>query len=437
MPDIRCPKCGTVFRVDESDYAAILSQVRSSEFETELARRQAEIEKHHAVKEQMLKVEAQRSYEHDMAKKENEKNELRHEIERLKGIISGFEAEKKAELISVNADGERRMAELRRLKDEELRDRERDLIVLKAKIDSDRMAAENREHELRERHQAQLRDKQEEIDRLKDFKTRLSTKMVGESLEIHCSTLFAGAQSMGLFPNAYFEKDNDIRTGSKGDFIFRDYDGGEEYISIMFEMKNEMDATATKHRNADFLEKLDRDRREKGCEYAVLVTMLERDNELYDNGIVDMSHRYPKMYVIRPQFFMTLIALLSQAARKSLSEIRGLRRELEDARSQSVDVSNFERRRDQFVAAFGKLVDAHVRKQQDAVDGIDKAIAGLEKQIENLRKVRSMFDTAEQKLIRANEMVENDFTIKKLTHGNPTMKALFEQARRDAENTPE
>ncbi len=431
MPDIRCPHCGTVFQVDESDYAAIISQVRTAEFDADLARRTAEIERRHNDEEKVRQVEARRKFDMDVAKKESEKKDLELEIERLRGIINGFQSEMKAEMTAVKAEKDREIADIRLRKDEDLRRQEQEMIVLKSRLESDRISAENREHQLREHHQMQLRDKQDEIDRLKDFKTRLSTKMVGETLEIHCSTLFTQAQCMGLFPNAYFGKDNDISTGTKGDFIFRDFDNDSEYISIMFEMKNEMDTTATKHRNTDFLEKLDKDRRDKACEYAVLVTMLERDNELYDNGIVDMSHLYPKMYVIRPQFFMIIINLLSQAARKSLGEIRRLNSELAEARAQSIDVTNFERRRDNFVSAFGKLVEAHIKKQRDAITGIDKAIEGLEKQIDGLRKVRALFDTAEQKLIKAGETVENDFTIKKLTYGNPTMKALFDEARRE------
>lgn len=279
----------------------------------------------------------------------------------------------------------------------------------------------------------QLADKQEEIDRLKDFKMRLSTKMVGETLEIHCSTQFAQMQAMGMYPDAYFEKDNDTRTGTKGDFIFRDSVDGQEYISIMFEMKNEADTTATKHRNTDFLEKLDKDRRDKSCEYAVLVSMLEQGNELYDNGIVDMSHRYPKMYVIRPQFFLPLLRVLTEASKKNLAEIIELKEELAVSRSQSLDLAKFEEKLLKFRSGFERNVAAARSKYEAAVNGIDKIIDDLEKQIKALRAVQANFQASEERLLKADQTVENDLTIKKLTYGNPGMRARFDQARQQSE----
>lgn len=260
----------------------------------------------------------------------------------------------------------------------------------------------------------------EEVERLKDFKTRLSTKMVGESLEAHCSTIFNG-ELRPLFPVAYFEKDNDSSSGSKGDFIFRDYDGGTEYISIMFEMKNEMDETATKHRNEDFFRKLDADRTAKGCEYAVLVSLLEPDNELYNGGIVDVSHRYPKMYVIRPQFFKAMITLLVNAAKKSID----YQRQLAIARSQSIDVTNFEGQLNAFKDAFGRNYRLASEKFKTAIDEINKSIA-------HLQKIKDALIGSENNLRLANDKADN-LIIKRLTRCNPTMKTKFDETRKKAE----
>ena len=269
---------------------------------------------------------------------------------------------------------------------------------------------------IKEEYEAKLKMAQEQVDYYKDMKIRMSTKMVGESLEAHCANIFNGTMRP-MFPNAYFEKDNDASGGSKGDFIFRDYEDGTEYVSIMFEMKNELDDTAHKHRNEDFFRKLDADRTAKGCEYAVLVSLLEPDNELYNNGIVDVSYRYPKMYVIRPQFFMPLITLLVNASKKSVQ----YQRELALARSQSVDVTNFEARLMEFKEKFGRNYELASRKFKDAIDEIDKSIKALQKTKEALL-------SSENNLRLANEKADG-LTIKKLTYKNPTMKAKFEEAR--------
>ena len=406
MKELKCPQCGHVFHVDREMFESIAAQVRNIAFDEELDRRL-----------DSLRVRMQAAFRAEGAK--DEKN-FQERLSRTERSLTERDAE-----IKVLTE---RLANISRAKDDEQR-----LALLQQQQSSAAEIADlnNRVKTLREQHQIELRQKDETIEYYKDLKARMSTKMIGESLEIHCHTMFEQARSMGMFLTAEFGKDNDASTGTKGDFIFRDFtESGSEYISIMFEMKNEDDRTATKHKNTDFLDKLDKDRRDKGCEYAVLVSLLERDNPLYENGIVDVSHRYPKMYVIRPQLFMTLIALLCQAARKSLREIESLRAELAVAREQSVDVTRFEQRRDQFVDAFGKLVAAHSRKHDEAITGIDKVIDSLEKQIENLRKVKSNFEASEQKLIKAGEKVENDFTIKKLTHGNPTMRAKFDEARR-------
>lgn len=459
MKELKCPHCKKVFQVDDELFESIAGQVRNAEFNDEVARRTEELRERLAAEFKVRRVSDEQDFNNRLSRQQQEigkrdseiallreqlavaaersemqtkaalaegekehqaeKNEMLRQIDALKAQIAQSDDRRQVALL----EEQKKSAEVIRLKDESIAE-------LRNKVESEKKDAATMIAALKEQHALVVSEKDREIQYHKDFKTRLSTKMLGETLEIHCQNAFSQAQSLGMFPDAYFAKDNDARTGSKGDFIFRDYADGVEYISIMFEMKNEADTTAVKHRNEDFLEKLDRDRREKNCEYAVLVSMLERDNDLYNDGIVNKSHRYPKMYVIRPQMFMTLIALLCQASRKSLTEISELRAELEVARAQSVDVTNFERRRDQFVESFGKLVEAHVKKHNEAVGGIDKVIEALEKQVESLRKVKSLFETSEQKLVKANESVGSDFTIKKLTRGNPTMKAKFEEARR-------
>ena len=258
---------------------------------------------------------------------------------------------------------------------------------------------------------------------------RLSTKMVGETLEQHCSIQFAQAQSMGLYPNATFEKDNTAVEHSKGDFIFRDYIDGVECVSVMFEMKNEMDSTSAKHRNDDFLDKLDKDRQRKNCEYAVLVSMLEQGNELYDAGIVDKSHRYPKMIVIRPQFFLPVLRLISEGARRGFVERNALQKELNAARSQSMDFAKFEDKLNRFRTSFNNNITAAHKKFVAATEGIDKTIDALERQIKALRDIKASFEASEQRLLKANELADEDLTVKKLTYGNPTIRKMIDDAR--------
>lgn len=432
MKEIICPKCGTTFKVDESDYAAIVAQVRNTEFEKEINRRIAEVEQKHKADERANALSAERNFDRRLADKDREASTMRQEIERLKALIDNYNNEKKAELEAIRARHQVDILNERNSCSEELNRRQQTIIELNSQLKADHAAARTREQELINRHNMQLADKQQEIDRLKDYKLRLSTKMIGESLETHCSTQFMQMQSYGLFPYAEFGKDNDARLGSKGDFIFRDFVDGNEYISIMFEMKNEADATAVKHRNTDFLEKLDKDRRNKGCEYAVLVTMLEQNNEVYDNGIVDMSHLYSKMYVIRPQFFIPLMRILTEAAKKNLDEIISLKEELAVSREQSVDLARFEEKLLKFRTGFERNVAAARSKYEAAITGIDKIIDDLEKQIKALRAVQANFQTSEEKLLKADETVEKDLTIKKLTYGNPGMKTRFEQARKDS-----
>ena len=454
MKDIKCPKCGTVFQVDESDYAAILAQVRNEE----LDRRIEELREQFRVKEQSVKLAAEKTFEGKLSQKDQEVSRLQNEITRLTGVISGYEATKKSELSELenkktkelfdavtekdrlisrleaeiaNKDNEHRVAILKERSNGsvEIQKKQQEIVKLQADIESGRLAAENRENQLREQHKLQLQDKQDEIDRLKDFKMRLSTKMVGETLEQHCSIQFAQAQSMGLYPDATFEKDNTAVEHSKGDFIFRDYIDGVECVSVMFEMKNEMDSTSAKHRNDDFLDKLDKDRQRKNCEYAVLVSMLEQGNELYDAGIVDKSHRYPKMIVIRPQFFLPVLRLISEGARRGFVERNALQKELNAARSQSMDFAKFEDKLNRFRTSFNNNITAAHKKFVAATEGIDKTIDALERQIKALRDIKANFEASEQRLLQANELADEDLTVKKLTYGNPTIRKMIDDAR--------
>ncbi len=305
-----------------------------------------------------------------------------------------------------------------------LHERDTRIAELENQVKSAVDAAKLRESELKERYELQLKEKQGLVDFYKDMKAKLSTKMVGESLEVHCSTEFNKVRA-SMYPEAYFEKDNDARGGSKGDFIFKDYADGVEYVSIMFEMKNEMDTTATKHKNEDFFAKLDKDRNEKGCEYAVLVSLLEPESELYNEGIVDVSYRYPKMYVVRPQFFMPIISLLAQASKKSIE----YKRQLALARQQSIDVTNFESQLSDFKDKFG-------RNYRLASEKFAKAIEEIDKSIDHLQKIKDALIGSENNLRLANDKVE-DLSIKKLTRGNPTMKAKFDEARLSTSENPE
>lgn len=463
MKELKCPKCAHVFHVDQEIFESLANQVKTIVFKEEVERRLQELRAHIEAEMDVRRLRDEQKFKEQISRHEHWLSERDAEVASLKERLenekrsqeSDFQsrmlkretehtqaiAAKDKEIASLQSaiaqnDSIRRVAILEEQKKvaATIQQKDTEIAELRNRIEAEIKESTIRENSIREQHAVILRQKDETIEYYKDMKTRMSTKMIGETLEIHCQNLFLQAQSMGMFPDAYFGKDNDIRTGTKGDFIFRDYIDGQQYISVMFEMKNEADTTATKHKNTDFLDKLNKDRCDKECEYAVLVSLLERDNDFYNDGIVNMSHKYPKMYVIRPQMFMTIITLLSQASRKSHDELRQLRKELAIAKAQTVDVTNFERRRDQFVLSFSKLVEAHSKKHNDAIGGIDKVIEALEKQVESLRKVKNLFEVSEQKLIRANETAENDFTIKKLTHGNPTMRAKFEEARRNTDS---
>lgn len=438
MNEIKCPKCGSAFTVDEADYASIVNQIRNKEFEEELARRMTDQEKQHQARQLAETLKLERAFDERMSAKELEINRKEAEIirlnEQLNNIAQAKELEykealarKEGEIARLNtavaqSDDRQRIVllEERNKHQRELQAKDTQIAELREKVISEKDAANIRERGLVERFNMQLREKQEQIDYYKDLKTRLSTKMVGETLEIHCSTEFNRVRS-SMYPWAYFEKDNDARTGSKGDFIFRDYDAdGTEYISIMFEMKNETDGTSTKHKNEDFFAKLDKDRNEKGCEYAVLVSLLEPDSELYNEGIVDVSYRYPKMFVIRPQFFMPLISLLSQASRKTIE----YRKALALAQRQTVDVTNFENQLDDFKTRF-------MYNYRLASDRFKKAIDEIDKTIVHLQKIKDALLSSENNLRLANNKVE-ELTIKKLTRNNPTMKEKFAEARKNA-----
>ena len=418
MKELKCPKCGSVFSVDEADYAFILGQVKNQEFEAELRRRMADIDSRHKAEQQVeaAKKDAEiaqlRSQLQTIAaQKDNEKNlalaAKEQQITRLNATIEQHQSNLQIALLNK----QRETQEIIQRKDSQIQQ-------LKSDADLEKSQAQIRESELIKRHQHELQAKQELVEYYKDLKTRMSTKMVGETLEIHCSTLF-NQLLRPVMPFAYFEKDNDATDGTKGDFIFRDSEGGTEYVSIMFEMKNEMDTTATKHKNEDFLKKLDEDRRKKNCEFAVLVSLLEPESELYNGGIVDMSHRYPKMYVIRPQFFIPLITLLVQTSKKSLE----YKRQLLLAQSKEVDVTNFENKLLDFKTKFGRHYELASKKFDDAIKQIDDTIAKLLKVKENLLG-------SENNLRLANQDTE-ELTIRKLTYRNPTMKAKFDEARKD------
>ena len=388
MEEIKCPKCGEVFQIDETSYAAIVKQVRDSEFAREIKQRESAFaaDKQNAVELAQAKAVNQ---------KEKELAESRAEIERLKGEVQLIRA--KAQLAVQTA----------------VQEKDSKILELGNELDLAKKEQELQAKSLKEQHEAELRLKDEEIAHYKDFKARQSTKMIGESLEQHCENEFNKLRATA-FPNAYFEKDNDARTGSKGDFIYREYSPeGVEFISIMFEMKNEMETTATKHRNEDFLKELDKDRREKKCEYAVLVSLLEADSELYNSGIVDVSYKYEKMYVVRPQFFIPIITLLRNAA---LSTVQ-YRNELAVIKNQNIDITHFEDAMNEFKEKFAYNYELASRKFRTAIDEIDKTI-------DHLQKTKDALLSSENNLRLANNKAE-ELTIKRLTRNNPTMQQKF------------
>ena len=388
MHEVVCPHCGKRFTIDEAGYADILKQVRDREFDKALHEQLALAEKEKATAIELAEAKVTNELDKEATKKDAE-------IERLKAELRTIEVEKQLALNEA-------LSAIEKERDGLLRD-------LQAKSTEQELL----ESTLRETHLAEVKLKDEQIAYYRDLKSKMSTKMVGESLEQHCEIEFNRLRSTG-FQTAEFEKDNDVRSGSKGDYIFRDSDeSGTEFISIMFEMKNESDETATKKKNEDFLKELDKDRNEKGCEYAVLVSLLEPDNELYNAGIVDVSHRYPKMYVVRPQFFIPIITLLRNAAHNTLS----YKAELARVREQNLDITNFESELETFKKGFARNYDLAARKFKTAIDEIDKTI-------DHLQKTKEALIGSENNLRLANDKADG-LTIKKLTRGNPTMAAKF------------
>ena len=449
MQEIKCPNCGEIFALDESGYAQIVRQIRDKEFEKALKQREKDFAEKKESELELAGIRQKEEYEKALSEKESF-------IQRLKAQISGNETEKKlaiseavnekekerekaleakngelaekartieelrAKLQNIETEKKLAVSEALQEKEKELTQRSTEIIELKSKLSNKDTERELKEQALQKEYEDKLKQKDEQIEYYKDFKARQSTKMIGESLEQHCLNQF-NALRMTAFPTAYFEKDNDARTGSKGDFIFRECVDGTEFISIMFEMKNEMDETATKHKNEDFLKELDKDRREKKCEYAVLVSLLEIDNELYNNGIVDVSYKYEKMYVIRPQFFIPMITLLRNAALNSLK----YRQELELARHQQVDILHFEENMNTFKEGFA-------RNYRIASDKFKTAIEEIDKTISHLQKTKEALLSSENNLRLANNKAE-DLSIKRLTKNAPSVKEMFEELKKEGE----
>jgi hypothetical protein len=409
MDEIKCPHCKKTFKVDEAGYADILKQVRDHEFNKELHERLELLEKD---KESAIKLA-----------EANTKNALQTDIAKKDTEIARLKAEKEAEVAKLQAKIESTETERKLAVNEAVTKVEKERDELAGRLQSKDTEKHLLESSLKDKYETELKSKDEMIAYYKDMKTRLSTKMIGETLELHCETEFNKFRVMG-FQNAYFEKDNDSKTGSKGDYIYRENDdAGNEIISIMFEMKNECDATSSKKKNEDFLRELDKDRTEKKCEYAILVSLLEADSELYNSGIVDVSHKYPKMYVVRPQFFIPIITLLRNAALNSLK----YKAELALVKTQNVDITNFEEKISVFREGFAKNFDLASRKFTTAIEEIDKTI-------DHLQKTKDALLSSENNLRLANNKAD-DLTIKRLTKGNSTMAAKFaELDNNDLEN---
>ena len=409
MHEIKCPKCGEIFQVDETGYAQLLSQVRDEAFEEELHKRAKEMEARNEDNLKLAQMKQEKSFSEVLSNKEKVLANKDLEIAELKNKLAMNDSEKK---LAIN--------EAVHEKDKELADKDLEIQQLKGQLKNQETESSLKEKSLEENYRNQLTAKDNEIAFYKEFKARQSTKMVGESLEQHCQNQFNSIR-MTAFPNAYFEKDNEVSaTGSKGDFIFREAnEEGIEFISIMFEMKNEMDQTATKHKNEDFFKELDKDRKEKGCEYAVLVSLLESDNDFYNNGIVDVSYKYEKMYVIRPQFFIPMITLLRNAALNSLQ----YQKELAIVKNQQLDLVNFESNMQEFKDAFGKNYRLASEKFQTAIEEIDKTI-------DHLEKVKKALMSSENNLRLANNKAE-DLSIKKLTKNAPSVRQMFDDLNQE------
>lgn len=423
MQEIKCPKCGEVFQIDEAGYAEIVKQIKNREFNDELQRQKSAMdsEKKMAVELAVSKANSQ---------KEDEINKLKNQLAAQNNELNNMKDKSTAELKIALSEKEQQITQLKSTIDANkskteleiktaLQEKDSLIADLQNKLKLEKSESQLRETNLKQQYDIQLKAKDETIAFYKDFKAKESTKQIGEDLEQYCLSEFNKNRAIG-FQNAYFEKDNEVSktSGSKGDFIFRDFSGeGDdkiEFISIMFEMKNQADETATKHKNEDFFKELDKDRNEKNCEYAVLVSMLEEDNDYYNTGIVDVSYKYPKMYVIRPQFFIQLITILRNAALNSLE----YKREIAQIKNQNIDITNFESDLNLFKDKFLNNVDLAMRQHSSAIDEIDKAI-------KTLQKIKDLFEKSDNNLRLANNKLE-DLTIKKLTRNNPTMKEKFD-----------
>ena len=432
MNEIKCPNCGTIFKIDETEYDSIVKQIRDKEFEREISLREQE---HTKDKESAIKL-AEAHLREELTKQVTERD---LEITNLKNELKTKEEQTQSKLEQEYKDElNKKDLEISELKNKiKLQESKNELEIQKAITEKDKrisdlsseLVVKSKEFELKQNsikdsYESKLKDKDEQIAYYRDFKAKQSTKMIDESLEQHCSIEFNRLRP--LFKNAYFDKDNDARTGSKGDFIFRDYDDeGNEIVSIMFEMKNEADTTATKHKNEDFFKELDKDRKEKKCEYAVLVTLLEADNDYYNDGIVDVSHLYDKMYVIRPQFFIPLITLIRNLANKSLE----YKKELEIIKNQNIDITHFEENINAFKEGFGRNYRLASERFAKAIEEIDKTIDHLQKTKEHLLKT-------DDNLRLANNKAE-DLSIKKLAHNNPTVTKMFEELKSKQEEKKE
>lgn len=420
MKELKCPNCGSVFTVDESDYADIANQVKNAEFNAEVERRIKELEKQHEAEQKVINAQAEQLRQKDLSEKEIELSRKDNEIEALKQTLKNMENQKAADLKLA-------LTEQQAQWQHDLQNKDATIAELKNQALLSQKEAELTQSNMKEKYETLLKQTSEQFEQklkaadeqvafYKDFKAHQSTKMIGESLERYCSNLYETTLRT-VMPEAEFGKDNDASDGTKGDFIFRAKENGVEYLSIMFEMKNEADDTENKHKNEDFLKKLDSDRKKKGCEYAVLVSMLELDNELYNNGIVDKSHVYEKMYVIRPQFFIPMITLLVQTSKKSYQA----KQELEMARRKDADVTMFESKLEDFKTNFVKHYEASVKKHADAIEFIDDTI-------KKLQKVKEALESSDRNLSLAKKDAEG-LTIRKLTYMNPTMKEKFDKAR--------
>jgi len=429
MQEIKCPNCGKVFQVDEAGYAAIVKQVRDQEFNGEIHERLEQMEREKVSAVEKARMETERDKDAVIGKLNAEILELKSQTEKVRletenkgkdqvGLLNTQIAELKAKLERSATEKELAVKEAQEKSANEIAEKNEEILKLKSAAELEKQAGELKLQQVKDDFNVQLKAKDEQVAFYKDLKAKQSTKMVGETLEQHCQIEFNKIRATA-FPEAYFEKDNDARSGSKGDFIFRDYRDGTEFISIMFEMKNELDQTDAKsrHKNEDFFKELDKDRNEKNCEYAILVSMLEADSELYNTGIVDVSYRYPKMYVIRPQFFIQIITILRDAALNSVE----YKKQLIQAQQQNIDVTNFENDLANFKSGFAKNCELASKRFDEAIDEIDKTIL-------HLQKVKDALKSSERNLQLANNKAE-DLTIRKLTRGNPTMTRKFEEAR--------